>query len=73
MGTLPVTPVCAIELDVRELKVLQLGDGGALHHAHSLLPDGAYREGMPTRILMEVLLQTLASSGVTARLARVAI
>ncbi|HYS29267.1 MAG TPA: pilus assembly protein PilM [Candidatus Limnocylindria bacterium] len=68
-----MTPVCAIELDVRELKVLQLGDGGALHHAHSLLPDGAYREGMPTRILMEVLLQTLASSGVTARLARVAI
>ncbi len=68
-----MTPVCAIELDARELKVLQLGDGGAVHHAHSLLPDGAYREGMPTRILMEVLLETLAGSGITTRLARVAI
>lgn len=68
-----MTPVCAIELDARELKVLQLGDGGAVHHAHNLLPDGAYREGMPTRILMEVLLETLASSGITTRLARVAV
>jgi hypothetical protein len=68
-----VTPVCAIELDVRELKVLQVGDGGALHHAHSLLPDGAYREGMPTRLLVEVLLQTLAGSGITTTRARVAI
>jgi hypothetical protein len=66
-------PVCAIELDVRELKVLQLDEVGTVHHAHSLLPEGAYRDGIPTRILIDVLLQTLGSSGITTSTARVAI
>lgn len=68
-----MTPVCAIELDVCELKVLQLGERGAVLHGHSLLPDGAYRDGMPTRVLIDVLLKTLAGSGIASSLARVAI
>ncbi len=68
-----MTPVCAIELDVCELKVLQLGEHGSVLHGHSLLPDGAYRDGMPTRILIDVLLETLGSSGIVPSRARVAI
>jgi hypothetical protein len=68
-----VTSVCAIELDVRELKVLQLAEAGTVRHAHSLLPEGAYRDGIPTRTLIEVLLQTLGNSGITTPTARVAI
>jgi hypothetical protein len=66
-------PVCGIELDVRELKVLERDEAGAVRHAHSLLPEGAYRDGIPTRTLIEVLLQTLGSSGITTPRARVAI
>ena len=66
-------PVCAIELDARELKVLQLGERGTVRHGHSLLPDDAYRDGMPTRVLIDVLLGTLSSIGIAASLARVAI
>lgn len=68
-----MTSVCAVELDVRELKVLQFGEGGTVRHGHSLLPDGAYRDGMPTRVLIDVLLGTLSTAGIASSLARIAI
>lgn len=68
-----MTPGCAIELDHRELKVLQVAERGVIRHGHSLLPDGAYRDGMPTRVLIDVLLGTLHNAGIAVSSARVAI
>ncbi len=64
---------CTLELDARELKVLEARGGRIKRHLETVLPDGSYQDGIPTRVFVEFLAGTLKTGGVTARHARVAI
>ncbi len=66
-------PLCTLELDARELKVLEAKGGRIQRHLEKVLPDGSYQDGMPTQVFIEFLGRTLKEGGVTARRARVAI
>ncbi len=65
--------ICTIELDARELKLAEARNGRFQRHAEAPLPEGAYDDGMPTRVLTQFLAGSLAAAGITARRARIAI
>jgi len=68
-----VSGICTLELNTRELKILDVERGRPVRHAQVLLPDGAYHEGVPTRTLVEFLLSTVRSTKVSAHKTRLAI
>lgn len=68
-----MSAICTIELNARDLKLLEAKRGRPIRHAEASLPDGAYSEGMPTRTFVDFLKSTLRSTNVAARQARLAI
>jgi hypothetical protein len=65
--------VCAIDLGIRELKLLQAEGDRLTRHAEVLLPDGALVDGMPTPLLTTSIRSLMEEGLFSARHVRVAI
>jgi hypothetical protein len=63
----------AIDIGVRELKIVQADGRHLTGHAEILLPDGAVQDGVPTPLLTAAIRSSMEAAGIGARLARIAI
>jgi len=68
-----VTARLAIDIGVRELKIVQADGRHLTGHAEILLPDGAVQDGVPTPLLTAAIRSSMEAAGIGARLARIAI
>jgi hypothetical protein len=68
-----VSKILAIDLGVRELRVLEAEGDRVLAHAEVSLPEGSFEDGMPTALLTAAVRSVLESTPFQARTARVAI
>jgi hypothetical protein len=68
-----VKAVCAIDLGIRELKLLETDGKRVSRHAEVLLPDGALVDGAPTQLLTTAIRSVMEDGGFTANRVRVAI
>ena len=68
-----MTARLAIDIGVRELKIVQADGRHLTGHAEILLPDGAVQDGVPTPLLTAAIRSSMEAAGIGARLARIAI
>jgi hypothetical protein len=65
--------VCAIDLGLGELKVLEAEGRRLTRHAEVLLPEGALVDGMPTPLLATAIRSVVEEAGFSSRSVRIAI
>lgn len=68
-----MTARLGIDVGLRELKIVEADGRRITGRAEVLLPEGAIQDGMPTALLTAAIRSSIEASGLTARLARVAI
>lgn len=68
-----MSSLCTLEFDARELKVLEAKHGHIQKHVETVLPEGAYQDGLPTRVFGEFLARTLQAAEIKGKRARIAI
>jgi hypothetical protein len=68
-----VKAVCAIDLGIRELKLLESDGRRVTRHAEVIMPDGALVDGVPTQLLATAIRSVMEDDGFTATRVRVAI
>lgn len=73
MGGVPVTARLAIDLGLRELKLVEGDARRVVRHAEVLLPDGALADGMPTPLLTAAVRSAIEAGGFLTTRARIAI
>jgi hypothetical protein len=68
-----VTARLGIDIGLRELKIVQADGRRLTGRSEILLPEGAIQDGMPSALLTAAIRGSIEASGLSARLARVAI